>query len=220
MKKKDALDIPDFLRVTQTDRGEEWQLRNRVAAQSLPSTAGLIFAPKEHAPEVVAFIETAEAEKREAFDKRMRNAKDRAAAQKRASERAEAEARRADEEYVRKFSASWREYQEIAGKGTAAPKPEQVVRISGGAVERVAPDSPPASSRASSLENARITGVGPNQRKPGTKAHAKYEEMAAFVKKNPGCKAGEVFAATTYAEGDLRWDVGRDVVKITHLNIV
>lgn len=52
-----------------------------------------------------------------------------------------------------------------------------------------------------------------NPRKPGTAAHGRYDEMVAFLKKNPRADVAEVLEKTAYRKDDLAWDIERKAIK-------
>jgi len=57
--------------------------------------------------------------------------------------------------------------------------------------------------------------VDTNERREGTSAHARVNEMIRFLKKNPRATKEELLSKTSYHSRDLAWDVERERVALS-----
>jgi hypothetical protein len=64
-----------------------------------------------------------------------------------------------------------------------------------------------------------VKSVAPNSRKPGTSAHARYDDMAAYVAKNKKATVADVLSNTAYRRDDFNWDLERGSIKTDILKI-
>jgi hypothetical protein len=62
-------------------------------------------------------------------------------------------------------------------------------------------------------EAFKLVVLNKSPRAPGSRAAARFDEMVAFLDKNPKATMAEVYAATSYTRVDFDWDLQRGSVK-------
>ena len=62
-------------------------------------------------------------------------------------------------------------------------------------------------------EAFKLVILNKSPRAPGSRAATRFNEMVAFLEKNPRASMAEVYAATSYTKTDFDWDLQRGSVK-------